>query len=144
MRSEGMRNEGIRNEGASCVRIKNFQYASFHSTRPRMQGERNPIKIVIDKIGADGNLHQQVVNQNDDFEREGERSDQKMALSPKPVHHQSVKTLRSPLQPEMARSHVFNRFHYDNYQQLPTDRQFRTQPRKPRGSNHKNIEVVFC
>lgn len=51
----------------SCIRIRNFQYASFQSTRPRLHSDRNPIRIVIDKIGADGTLHQQIVNQNDDL-----------------------------------------------------------------------------
>lgn len=44
----------------------------------------------------------------------------------------------------MTRSHVFNRFQYDNYQQIPMEKAKKSMPAKRLNSNNKNIEVVFC
>jgi hypothetical protein len=46
----------------------------------------------------------------------------------------------------MSRSHVFNRFQYDNYQSLPPEKIGSSlNARKKRvQSKHKNIETVFC
>jgi hypothetical protein len=136
----------MHSENAPCVRIKNFQYASYHSTRPRLQADRNPIRIVIDKIGADGLLHQQIVNQSDELEREARDLESKQPTPPARQYNSlSLSTLRPPpLRVEMARSHIFNRFHYDNYQQLPAEKPGRSIKPKPSRSNQKNIEVVFC
>ena len=41
----------------SCIKIKNFQYSSFQSTRSRYKStQRNPIRIVVDKVGENGNI----------------------------------------------------------------------------------------
>jgi hypothetical protein len=53
-------------EAGNCIKLKSYQYAaSFQVPRSRFQSiERNPIKVVIDKIGANGIVEQQIVNQN--------------------------------------------------------------------------------
>lgn len=140
-----MRND---HNNGSCVKIRNFQYASFHSTKPRMQSERNPIKIVIDKIGADGTHEQQIVTQNE-LEREAAQMEEsKVMHSPRHRNHDSLPNLRSiqtTRKAEITRSHVFNRFQYDNYQKLPPGKTANFhQFRKLREAKHKNIEMVFC
>ena len=42
-------------ENGSCVKIKNYDYAIFENSKSRFKGtDKNPIRIVIDKIGANG------------------------------------------------------------------------------------------
>lgn len=37
----------------TCIKIKNYNYATFETQRSR-NTERNPIRIVVDKIGPNG------------------------------------------------------------------------------------------
>jgi len=51
----------------SCVKIRHFQYSSVLPKRQLGKSrstERNPIKIVVDKIGMDGEVSQLIVDQN--------------------------------------------------------------------------------
>lgn len=54
----------------NCLKITSFQYDSGRSkTSRKSQTERNPIKIVIDKIGANGRYEQHIVNQYEELMR---------------------------------------------------------------------------
>lgn len=74
-------------ESGSCIKIKNFQYANSQPLNRLFKSrhtERNPIKIVVDKMGADGYIQQEIVNQNEEEEKEIVKITQsKMLRSPK-------------------------------------------------------------
>lgn len=48
------------------LKVTNFNYSSAKILKTSAQRiERNPIKIVVEKIGPSGGYEQQIVNQND-------------------------------------------------------------------------------
>lgn len=77
----------------SCIKIKNFQYSSFQSTRSRYKStQRNPIRIVVDKVGENGNIEQLIIDQNQEMEREAEEI-RRQEFTPKVVKHGSLPNL---------------------------------------------------
>lgn len=49
----------------NCIKIKTFKYMSNEPSRKLKSRsyENNPIRIVVDKMGQDGQYHRQIVNQ---------------------------------------------------------------------------------
>ena len=113
-----MQLQGVR---GSPLKITQYQYQ-----QPPKSHERNPIKIVIDKIGADGQVRQQVVEQREDpHPQPGTYRSQPRKSHELPALYY---TQPAPQPPLLARSQMFDRFTYNDHRDLKVRRTLKSLP----------------
>lgn len=128
-----------------CIKFKQINYQeNGWSTLGR-----NPIKVVVDMIGDDGEIRQKIINQV----QQTSKAEKKLrSFRSSKSFHKSEKREFFPPSPQKAEdkktsgSFVFNRFSYDDGRQIPVEKRVKTKSSSNfyRQEGRKNIEIVFC